>query len=102
MKNIIGGLVGLAVLGGGAWMLLTPDNSYEESAKDRIKMNALMDTFERTDNPTETRSSATGDRDCGDFSSQVEAQAFFESEGGPGEDPHNLDRDGDGIACESL
>jgi micrococcal nuclease len=43
-----------------------------------------------------------GDRDCSDFSSQREAQAFFEAEGGPGRDPHRLDGDGDGLACQSL
>jgi micrococcal nuclease len=43
-----------------------------------------------------------GDRDCSDFSSQREAQAFFEAEGGPGQDPHRLDGDNDGLACESL
>lgn len=42
------------------------------------------------------------DRDCSDFDTQPEAQAFFISEGGPEEDPHDLDRDGNGIACESL
>jgi hypothetical protein len=45
-------------------------------------------------------SSGAADRDCGDFSSHAEAQAFFES-AGPG-DPHGLDRDGDGEACETL
>lgn len=40
------------------------------------------------------------DRDCGDFATQAEAQAFFEA-AGPG-DPHKLDRDGDGAACDSL
>ena len=40
------------------------------------------------------------DRDCSSFDSQPEAQRFFEDEG-PG-DPHRLDRDNDGIACESL
>ena len=43
-----------------------------------------------------------GDMDCGDFSTQAEAQEFFENEGGPDEDYHNLDRDGDGVACETL
>ena len=42
------------------------------------------------------------DYDCSDFSSQEEAQEFFEAEGGSSEDPHGLDRDGDGVACESL
>ncbi|MCH7577670.1 MAG: excalibur calcium-binding domain-containing protein [Chloroflexi bacterium] len=41
-----------------------------------------------------------GDCNCGDFATHAEAQAFFESQG-PG-DPHGLDFDGDGIACESL
>jgi len=42
------------------------------------------------------------DRDCSDFSSWEEAQAFFEAAGGPAQDPHRLDQDGDGLACESL
>ena len=41
-----------------------------------------------------------GDRNCSDFGSWREAQAFYEA-AGPG-DPHGLDRDRDGIACESL
>jgi endonuclease YncB( thermonuclease family) len=40
------------------------------------------------------------DRDCSDFTTQSEAQRFFEAEG-PG-DRHRLDADGDGWACESL
>ena len=41
------------------------------------------------------------DRDCGDFTSQAEAQRFFEAAGGPESDPHRLDSEGDGVACES-
>ena len=40
------------------------------------------------------------DSDCSDFVWQEDAQAFFEA-AGPG-DPHRLDADGDGIACEAL
>ena len=40
------------------------------------------------------------DRNCGDFSGQSEAQAFYEA-AGPN-DPHRLDSDGDGVVCESL
>ena len=40
------------------------------------------------------------DRDCSDFRTWREAQAFYEA-AGPG-DPHHLDGDGDGIACERL
>jgi hypothetical protein len=42
------------------------------------------------------------DRDCRDFSTQLEAQSFFCAAGGPESDPHLLDADGDGIACELL
>lgn len=40
------------------------------------------------------------DRNCSDFATQLEAQEFFEA-AGPG-DPHRLDADGNGFACESL
>lgn len=42
------------------------------------------------------------DRDCGDFATHAEAQSFFEAAGGPASDPHRLDGDNDGIACETL
>jgi endonuclease YncB( thermonuclease family) len=47
-----------------------------------------------------TGETSAGDRDCSDFDTQREAQRFFERHG-PG-DPHRLDGDGDGEACESL
>jgi hypothetical protein len=40
------------------------------------------------------------DKDCSDFATHTAAQAFFEAVGTG--DPHRLDRDGDGIACEDL
>lgn len=42
------------------------------------------------------------DRNCTDFATQEEAQQFFIAAGGPQKDPHRLDADHDGIACESL
>lgn len=44
--------------------------------------------------------SGGGDRDCSDFSSWREAQEFYERNRVG--DPHRLDADRDGIACESL
>jgi endonuclease YncB( thermonuclease family) len=46
-------------------------------------------------------SAAAADRDCSDFQTQGQAQHFFESHN-PGADPHNLDADNDGKACEHL
>jgi hypothetical protein len=42
------------------------------------------------------------DRNCGDFSRWVDAQAFYVAAGGPAIDRHRLDGDGDGVACTSL
>ncbi|WP_404452404.1 thermonuclease family protein [Virgibacillus necropolis] len=42
------------------------------------------------------------DRDCGNFSTQEEAQTFFEAAGGPEKDTHRLDGEGDGLVCEGL
>ena len=42
----------------------------------------------------------TEDRDCSDFKTQPDAQAFYEAH--QPSDPHRLDRDKDGIACEAL
>jgi Excalibur calcium-binding domain len=41
-----------------------------------------------------------GDKDCKDFRTQRAAQIFFLRHGGPRRDPHRLDGDDDGIACE--
>ncbi len=46
-------------------------------------------------------SASLADRDCADFATQKAAQIFFLSNGGPASDPHRLDYDSDGIACES-
>ena len=89
-ENWLGGLIGVGLVGGGI-LLFTNDsssNSYD---------------YQRYDDPSTERSyEEFGDYDCSDFSTQEEAQDFFEDEGGPDEDYHNLDRDADGVACESL
>ena len=45
--------------------------------------------------------SAFRDRDCSDFKTHKQAQRFFKKHH-PKRDPHRLDADHDGIACESL
>ena len=42
------------------------------------------------------------DRDCGDFDTWDEAQAFYIAAGGPETDRHRLDGNQDGVACNSL
>lgn len=41
------------------------------------------------------------DRDCSDFATQAQAQHFFMKHH-PNRDPHRLDADHDGLACEDL
>ncbi len=51
-----------------------------------------------TPEPSRDPRSSDRDLDCADFSSQAEAQATLEDDPS---DPHGLDADGDGEACES-
>lgn len=63
--------------------------------------NLTSDKNGTADSTTRTTISTGGmDKDCTDFSTHSEAQDFFEFAGSG--DPHGLDRDGDGIACETL
>lgn len=45
---------------------------------------------------------SAADKDCSDFNTWRQAQNFYKKHGGPKYDPHRLDADRDGIACESL
>ena len=55
-----------------------------------------------TPEPVSVQEKEFVDRDCDDFSDWRQAQDFFLAEGGPSEDPHGLDGDGNGISCQSL
>lgn len=77
-------------------------NTVQSSVSEPAADSPEPETYIRTDDPTTERSYSSGDRDCSDFSTHREAQEFFIDNGGPGNDPHGLDRDGDGLACETL
>ena len=82
------------------------DGTYRVDAKASPPESAAPGADEVEDMPTASPSPSLDpsgpDRDCGDFSTQAEAQAFYEAAGGPASDPHRLDGEGDGTACESL
>ena len=42
------------------------------------------------------------DRDCSDFATRHQANVFYRAAGGPADDRHALDDDGDGVPCESI
>ncbi|WP_254545881.1 thermonuclease family protein [Halomarina pelagica] len=54
-------------------------------------------TPEPTPEPTPSGGDGQRDYDCSDFDTQSEAQEYLTAG-----DPHRLDGDGDGVACESL
>lgn len=75
------------------------------------KTNTVQPTTKATTQQNTTGGSTTtnntysgGDKDCKDFSTQAEAQAYFNSRGGSAS--NNVDRldgsDHDGVVCESL
>ena len=42
------------------------------------------------------------DKNCGEFEDWASANAFFIAAGGPGDDPHGLNGNDDGVPCQSL
>jgi hypothetical protein len=46
-------------------------------------------------------SASAADKDCGDFKNRKAAQKFFKKHN-PKQDPHRLDDDNDGKACETY
>jgi len=97
LKNgLVGaGVAGALILGGQAFL--------SEDDASKVKNSIDSSTYESDTDFSATRdnlSSGESDKDCGDFSTQAEAQDFYESQG-PG-DPHGLDRDNDGEVCETL
>jgi hypothetical protein len=86
---------------GAAAVLLMPDSATPTA--DHTTRQALShETWsDAPDIPRAARlAHGIADRDCADFDSQAEAQSFL-SASGPG-DPHRLDGDDDGVACERL
>jgi hypothetical protein len=85
-----------------------PSNQSENTnlpAETKQEEQEDQENKEETVNETSNVSTLSddGDKDCSDFATQREAQAYFESKGGsPTNNVDDLDRDHDGIACESL
>ena len=76
--------------------------SLEESKVARDESgNVLYDIFGNVTTDSAVGKSAD-EYNCDDFSTQPEAQTFFEKVGGVGNDVNRLDGDKDGEACESL
>lgn len=81
---------------------LMETGSFQESKISRDESGNLL--FDKEGNITtdSSKGKKADEYNCDDFSTQPEAQAFFERVGGMENDVNRLDGDKDGIACESL
>jgi micrococcal nuclease len=74
-----------------------------EQAAEQARSEAVgvwgFDPTARPATPTIPSLPADGDYDCSDFETQTQAQAVLDRDLS---DPHRLDANGDGVACESL
>ncbi|HAP37980.1 hypothetical protein A2574_03350 [Candidatus Shapirobacteria bacterium RIFOXYD1_FULL_38_32] len=76
--------------------------SFQESKLSRDTAGNIL--FDKLGNITtdSTLGKTADEYNCDDFSTQSDAQIFFEKVGGTGNDINRLDGDKDGEACESL
>ncbi len=65
--------------------------------------DSVQQPVQQAQQPVPPPASSGGDKNCSDFATQEQAQAYFNSNGGsPSNDVDGLDRDHDGKACEDL
>ena len=76
------------------WTLLYP---FEPSESTMLSYRVVVEGGDSS-----VSSTPSSEINCSDFSSQASAQSYFQAAGGPSNDPHGLDSDNDGIACEHL
>ena len=98
---VIVGIVVLLAMAGDS----KPSDCQSWNAEDGECLDYLDDYNDRFINyPDEPRQQPaySGDLDCGHFARQRDAQAAYVAAGGPAFDPHLLDDDRDGYACELL
>jgi len=104
VKNILKPILGVVfVILAGAFGLEATNNDWDlgkllqgESMEEARVMR------DKSGNIVESGGKYTDEYNCDDFTTQAEAQTFFDKAGGVQEDTNRLDGDKDGVACESL
>jgi len=81
---------------------LIETKSFQESKVSRDEQGNIL--FDKLGNITtdKTKGRKLDEYNCSDFSTQPEAQAFYEKVGGVANDVNRLDGNKDGQACEAL
>jgi len=96
-------LIGLLVILAGAFGLEASNNDWDLgkllSGSTPAEARVMRD---KEGNVVASGGKYTDEYNCDDFSTQPEAQKFFDRAGGVSKDTNRLDGDNDGEACESL
>ncbi len=77
-------------------------SSLEESKVARDDSGNILYDLDGNVTTDATKGKKASDYNCDDFTTQPQAQAFFEKVGGTGNDIYRLDGDNNGQACQSL
>jgi len=80
------------------WVELSLDDVYKSSTKP----SDITSPSDEEEDDSDYIVCSSNYYNCGDFSTQLEAQAVYKTCGGLSNDIHDLDRDNDGLACDSL
>lgn len=102
-KATKGVLIGLLALLLGAFGLEASNNDWDLGKL--LSGSSMEEAKVRRDkegNVVTSGGKYTDEYNCDDFTTQPEAQRFFEKAGGVSGDTNRLDGDKDGVACESL
>ncbi|HOX41133.1 MAG TPA: thermonuclease family protein [bacterium] len=83
----------------GLWSPSTCNGDHRTATVTSSTQSTSSSSANMSTNPPKI-STPVDDKDCGDFTYQEDAQEFFQAND-PASDPHDLDRDHDGVACES-
>jgi hypothetical protein len=73
------------------------------NAIDKNKVTTMLEAENVTEEDSEDsypEESTFIDANCKDFAAQSEVQDFYKTNGGPYEDPYDLDRDNKRMACD--
>lgn len=81
-------------------VILPLDGHFNKSSTDLVP-TVPQESF-RPAFPASPASLEVDNKNCQDFFDRIDAQNYFEAQGGPARDPDHLDTDHDGLACENF
>jgi hypothetical protein len=94
-------IIVLTILGAIFVAVILPLGGYFNKSSTGLVSVVPQESF-RPALPAIPASLSTDNKDCQDFFDRIDAQNYFEAQGGPTQDPDHMDIDHDGLACEDF